>query len=809
LNHNTNISGLYAGKSKIPLQGVHLHSQVSGSCQKVTVTQRFKNQETVDVEAVYVFPLEESAALCGFEARLKDRVVRGVVEEEEKAFELYDDAMAEGHGAFLLDQERPNIFTLSVGNLRPGEELEIAITYVAQLSLEGDAWRLMFPTTVAPRYTPVTTGEIGQPDAERVNPERRLTVPYGLTLEVEIESDAPLRSVSSPSHGIRVEMDGPSAKVNLSQESVALDRDFVLLIESREPHKPSLDVVREEDGSLVACVTFFPDVRELNEGQNEVHFLLDCSGSMMGSPMEEARRALMLCLRALQEGDTFNITVFGSSFRSLWPSPRTYTDETLEEATSYLHGVNANLGGTEILRPLRELLSRELDTSRLRQILLFTDGEVSNEHEVISLCKQHASQTRVFSFGIGAGCSEHLVRGVARASGAAAEFIAPGERMEPKVLRMFRRLRTPALTDIRVDWGGKKVEQAPAKIPPLFGGDSLTLFARKEHGAFEQVTLHAGEQQWTVLLDPARVRANKLLPTLWARHMLRDLEDGRSPRRGSNQNRGQEPQQDRQRTRLVELAKRYNLTSSATSFVAVHEREEHEKSQEQAELRHVPVQLTTDWGGNNRYTQQAVPTGGVRFPGMAAPPIPPPMPQAAVRRGGTAKKRSAAPSRAIQVDQEQVYGSLSPTPPPAPMPSIPLMSSPVAPSVSSRSEDAALFQESGSQKADIGALTGKGYTPAEPEPVTEVAQEWFGLLMKQKANGAFEDSPELRSWLEGWESVEALAAEYSLLIACTAFAVAVFRQKAADHEDEWFLAVDKAERWLEKQGFALDRLPVL
>src|SRR5262245_10255866 len=135
-----------ANHAEIPLEGVRIDARLAGLCSEVKVTQRYTNKESVDVEAVYVFPLEEGSAVCGFEAKVGDRVIRGRVEEREKAFEIYDDAMAAGNGAFLLDQERPNVFTASVGNLRPKETVEITITYVALLTYEGPSVRLMIPT---------------------------------------------------------------------------------------------------------------------------------------------------------------------------------------------------------------------------------------------------------------------------------------------------------------------------------------------------------------------------------------------------------------------------------------------------------------------------------------------------------------------------------------------------------------------------------------------------------------------------------------------------------------------------------------
>ena len=535
---------------QIPLQGVRIEACLTGLGSEVTVTQRYTNLEAVDVEAVYVFPLEEGAAVCGFTARVGDRLIHGRVEERDKAFEVYDDAMAAGHGAFLLDQERPNIFTVSVGNLRPQQTIEIAMTYVTLLAFEGTAVRLLIPTTVSPRYVPAGPPEVGQPDGEHVNPPAQETVPYGLTLSVEIR-DTSMRQIESPSHAIRTTPHPHGTTVTLASTQVALDHDFVLLMQPEDAHQPVAHVAREADGTLCAMVTFHPQPLNIPSRGNEVLFLLDCSGSMQGDSIAPARRALALCVRALAEHDTFNIVCFGSHFTSLWPTSQPYNQASLEEATRYIQQVGADLGGTEILAPLQHLLHMAPDPERPRQILVLTDGEVSNEAEVIDLCAQYAATARVFAFGIGAGVSEHLVRGVARASHGAAEFIYPGERMEPKVLRMFGRVHTPAFKSVHIDWGSLEVEQAPAVCPPVFSGDSLTVFGRLTGGTTDRVVLHADAYTWEVPIALAHPETSGPIPTLWARHRIRDLE-GRhgAPLRGSTQ---AQRKADRSVAQLVEL----------------------------------------------------------------------------------------------------------------------------------------------------------------------------------------------------------------------------------------------------------------
>jgi Ca-activated chloride channel family protein len=726
----------------VALAGVRIDASLTGSGVEVTVTQRYRNAEAAPIEAVYVFPLEEGAAVCGFAARVGGAVVRGRVEDRESAFARYDDAMMDGHGAFLLDQERPDVFTASVGNLRPGEQIELQIRYVALARREGDALRLSIPTTVSPRYVPrATAPEVGEPDGERVNPERWPSVPYGLALSVDVELGRALRRLESPSHPIRTTLREGGARVELSQEEAALDRDVVLLVEPEEPARPMALVASEPDGRRVAMVTFLPEL-PVSEGGHEVIFVLDCSGSMGGSSIEQAKRALQLCVRALGPEDTFDIVRFGSEHAALWGAPRRFDEAALDEATRHVASIRADLGGTEILAPMRSVLERRADPSRPRRVLLLTDGQVANEAEVIALARDHASSARVFTFGIGAGASEHLVRGVARASRGASEMIAPGERIEPKVMRTFQRVRTPALDDVRVDWGGLEVEQAPTRTPPVFAGDALTVLARIERGQATEVSLIAGERRFTAPIDLERASAGGPLPVLWARERIRELEDGE--RRGSAQQRGG---LERRKAAIVELATRYGLASSETSFVAVEERPADARATEPAALRRIPVALTRGWGGGSMASGVPMRSGVASFAGAAPPP--------------------RAPSPA----------AMSPG---APMP----------------------------KKSKLSKLRSMlAFEPLSPaDELAAASDRVFDLLMTQKADGRFVRSPLLEQWLGSSRAARLLDAirDHGEASAVTAVVVALLAKEAPERESEWRPAVRKAEAWLAKQGARID-----
>jgi len=580
----------------VPLRGVSISAEVIDVASKVVVVQRYRNDEKKPIEATYCFPLEEGSAVCGFEVRIGDRLIQGEVEEKEKAFEEYDKAMAKGDGAYLLDQEKPNIFVASVGNLNPGQEATVSITYVAELSVSDDQIRLMIPTTVSPRYAPADADPI---KIDVISPPTSLQVPYGLSLSVCIRNGAGITEVTSPSHKTKVRQTEKDWEVALSDSETRLDRDFILEMRLKEPRAPFVRVQQHESGDRGVMLRLYPEFDQ-KEGTSpsEVIFLLDCSGSMSGSSIAPATSALELCLRTLSTGDRFNIIRFGSDFESLFKTSMDYTDESLEKAVKYVQKINADLGGTEIYSAMKHILEEmPYSNEHKREIIVLTDGEVSNEEAVIGLAGKHRDRVRIFSFGIGHGASESLVRGIARATRGAAEFISPEERIEDKVLRQFARLATPAIVDLRIDWKGMKVKQAPAQMPPIFSGDSFTIYGLIEGGSnADQVTLsgklEGKEIAWSV---PVSFEGNgEVIPTLWARNHIRDLESGIELRSGSRQTHRKAASLKKA---LVEIGKRFHLVSSETSFVAVETRTDSENTTEQAIYRRVPIQLTKGWHG--------------------------------------------------------------------------------------------------------------------------------------------------------------------------------------------------------------------
>ena len=594
--------GMYPGDDQsapIPLTGVEIAIKVFDFAAKVIVTQGYRNIENKPIEAVYSFPLPESAAVCGFEVETNDRKLIGKVEESGKAFDLYNEAMDEGHGTFLLDQDRPNIFTANIGNLLPHSVAIVKITYVQELKVFTNAMRLLIPTTISPRYIPLEQ-LIGMDPVsiDHINPPVLLgKLPYGLNLSAEIDIKGGVKVISSPSHPVEINFNNTQATVTLMGEDIQLDRDFILNIEPKVISQPIIRFAKNND-QFVVMLAFQPELKKMPTDQNaEIIFLLDRSGSMEGESIHQACQALQICLHSLSHGDRFNIISFGSTYSSMFSDSVEYNQENLDRAIAIIEGISGDLGGTEIFAPLQKAL--EIRTSLPKKIILITDGEFGNENGVINLCNNHKDSVMIFPIGIGQGVNQYALNAIARVANGVSEFIHPNERIEPAIIRQFNRLRSGTGVSIRIDWGayGNGL-MVPENIPQIFQSDSLIVYKTITAIQPNPIKLLLGDaektESWILELDQQDVIWDDTIPILMARRRIQEMEemmissDSEKKRQHYTQS-------------IIELGCRYGLMSSVTSYIAIETRPDADPSAK-AEYRRVPIALTNRWGNiDNKY----------------------------------------------------------------------------------------------------------------------------------------------------------------------------------------------------------------
>eukprot|EP00042_Codosiga_hollandica_P058189 m.873868 g.873868 ORF g.873868 m.873868 type:complete len:910 (+) comp59792_c0_seq2:158-2887(+) len=586
----------------LPLQGVLVEAQIVDFCARTTISQQFYNNQSVNVEAVYVFPVDERAAICAFHADIDGVVTKGIVREKQAARQTYDRALARGDGAQLLEQKRTDVFELRVGNLKPGQTATISITSVADLKIEGDAVCYFLPTFVAPRYTPRT-------EADPIPTGTVTRVLNGLQIRARCDMTDTITSITSPSHQIVsiLENGNKSCIVDLAAGVTQLDKDFILLVSTLNPHQPKVCVELAPDGSMATLITLAPRI-ELDDQRVEIVFLVDRSGSMSGSKNEQAKKALLLFLRSLPESCFFNIVGFGDNFQKLWPTSQKYSKATLTEASAYADRLEANLGGTEIMQPLVDILQAPAVPEHARQVFVLTDGEVSNTAQVIDFVRAHQQQARVFALGLGHGASHDLVEGIARAGRGTAEFVV-GAGLDAKVIQQLKTALQPAMDDVKVEWefplegppappaattqpavpgaigsllnfqapsaSRPELQQTPFRVPSILTGTRFLIFflAKADAPAPTAVTITArtplGPLAVHLKANPSDYIQGELIHTLAARHLIRDFEEGTSymhAREGPHR-----PSAQAVVEQIVTLGCKYQLASKHTSFVAVQE----------------------------------------------------------------------------------------------------------------------------------------------------------------------------------------------------------------------------------------------
>jgi len=578
----------YSWRDLIPLEECVVEATVIDQCCQVDITQSYKNGQDQEVEACYLFPLDERAAVCGFEAEVDGRRIVGEAKEKKEAASLYKNALAAGEGAFLLEQQRPDVFMVRVGSIPGRGAVQVKITYVAELKSEELAKRFLLPTIVAPRYCPPSRED---PDDSAAQPLESRGAMYRLRLSLSAMMISNISAVTSPSHEISSvieEGDRRRAKVEFKAEQVCMDRDVVIHIVVEEPQNRPAFFERTASGSVAGMVSVFPRF-DAQDMPVEAIFVLDRSGSMAGSRITQAQAAMQLFLRSLPEACYFNIVGFGSRFEVLFKDgSRKYDDKALRFATGRIRKMGSNLGGTELVEPLNFIFAQTPVCGFARQVFVLTDGEVSNTNEVIQLVRQHSGRCRVFSLGIGKTVSHHLVEGVARAGRGTAEFVTDAASMQGKVMKQLKAALQPALHNVRVDWGtpqcantaeftegsGKVIHQTPFCPPPVIDGMHFLVYAiyGKENELPPQVVILAdsptGPLRMEIPVEPERTITGNLLHTMAARSMIRDLEEGRS----WLQQTGYSRSSTEVRNEVVRLGTTYQLVSSRTSFVAVDER---------------------------------------------------------------------------------------------------------------------------------------------------------------------------------------------------------------------------------------------
>lgn len=587
--------------------------RITGPIARTRLTQTFHNSSAEWAEATYVFPLPENAAVDKLTLHIGDRIIEGQIKERAEAQRTYAAARQNGIKTALVEQVRANLFMQNIANIGPNEAVSVMIEYQQTLRFETDAdgcgeYRLRFPLAVTPRYNPVPSRQDGSTFAGEIADggvahEELPEAPRGplnpVGIRVEIDAGVPIGKITSSYHSAAMEKDARGRYVVvLTEEQDATDRDFELVWSPAVAAEPQASLFTEHKNGkdyLLMLVTPPASVAALERMPRETILIVDTSGSMTGTSIEQARSALLMALDRLLPGDRFNVIQFNSVTHALFPGAVFAAPGNLEEARRYVRSLKAT-GGTE-MRPALELaLQTGAPAGFVRQVIFMTDGAVGNEDQLIRVIHDKLGASRLFTVGIGAAPNSFFMTKAAQFGRGTFTYIGDVREVHKKMTGLFRKLESPVLKDVVVHWPqGVKAETWPERIPDLYSGEPIVVLAQADHNIGPlYVSGMRGNQPWSMALTSPEQRAENGVGALWARHKIASLMD--QARSGADPG--------KVRASVIEVALEHRLISKYTSMVAVDvtpARPQH------ADLKRsiLPTNTPANWGQQGELPQTA------------------------------------------------------------------------------------------------------------------------------------------------------------------------------------------------------------
>nr|CAH8830082.1 unnamed protein product [Trichobilharzia regenti] len=493
----------------VPLKSIKIKCKIVNMVADVEAVFTYENSLKDPLEATFIFPLND-ASVYHFEAQIGNKKIVSVCRPRPEAKETYDSAVEEGHTAILAEQNEhcSDVFQMNIGNIPPNGTVILVLRYVNILdgkNVETDEKKfshaeitLTLPSVINPRYSPkeqkIPSEFEGFTEPVLVN-----SVPYTITFEAELSMSSKILDVKSTHDRFILERSGDvsNANVKLASEFIP-NHDLQMVISLSDSLKSlaSLEYGDTNESSVLATnclmVQFLPEFPEVNatkKNKSEIVFLIDRSGSMQGDNISYAKTSLLLFLKSLPVKCRFQIIGFGSHFDSLFPEPRDYSEESLNQALKYQEALDADMGGTEVYNALKSALNSSTSGEGcFKQIIFLTDGDVNNADEVIGLVRMNSRKARVFAIGLGEGASTGLVKGVARAGNGTAAFVRDNSQLHSTVMRILTDALQPEADNVSIEWklteklpDGKEtpigeIVTVPKQIAPLFSGHFVTYF---------------------------------------------------------------------------------------------------------------------------------------------------------------------------------------------------------------------------------------------------------------------------------------------------------------------------------------------
>nr|WP_193987726.1 marine proteobacterial sortase target protein [Lelliottia steviae] len=550
---------------------------LTGLINHVVVKQRYQNPHPFAVNARYVFPLPDESAVHAMQMQIGERIITGNITLKHQAEQQFEQAQKQGKRAALVRQQRANIFSTDVANLGAGEEIEITLQYQEIIGFRDGVFSLRFPTTITPRYEPLTADL-----QQTVNTEKKFE-PTTDTEQVASawlkpvfhhaksqESDASLNLAISMDIGLELsyinanldgmQVDNPSfGRYQLSlNRDIPMDRDFQLTFKPLDKaHSQAAfftETVAGQEYGLLMLVPPSDHFTSQARLPREMVFVVDTSGSMHGQSMEQARQALFYALSLLDENDSFNVIGFDNEVSLLSDTPMIANDFNIRRAERFIYGLQAD-GGTEIAKGLTQVLDGKQHDGFVRQVVFLTDGSVGNETQLFKQIQSDLGDSRLFTVGIGSAPNSFFMTRAADIGRGTFTFISSTSQVQPKMQLLFDKLAHPAVTELALEGDKAALEYWPSPLPDLYFSEPVLVAMKLDGSQYLTLKGQTNTGPMTINLATANAANGEGIARLWARQKIKSLLLYN--------------EKDAVRAEVEALALQHHLLSPFTAFIAV------------------------------------------------------------------------------------------------------------------------------------------------------------------------------------------------------------------------------------------------
>lgn len=565
------IEGNNTETEQFPLKDTNVDVNINGVIAGVKVTQHYENTGAKPINAKYVFPASTRAAVHGMTMTIGNQIIKAKIKEKQQAKQEFEQAKKEGKSASLLEQQRPNVFSMDLANIMPGDKVKIELDYTELLIPDEGTYEFVYPTVVGPRYS-------NQPEETAPHQDKWVKSPYlkegskqntTFNITTTLSTGIPLQEVLCKSHDIDINWENQSiARVQLKKTGeFAGNKDYILnyRLAGKEIQSGLLLYEGKDENFFLLMMQPPEKITKQQIPPREYIFIIDVSGSMFGYPLNISKELIKNLIGNLNESDLFNVILFAGSSRLLSEQSVPATRDNIKNAIAVIDSQQGG-GATELLPAMKRALSVPKTSGFSRSVVIVTDGYITVEREAFELIRNNLDKTNFFAFGIGSSVNRYLIEGIAK-TGMGLPFIITEEKEADWTAAKFRQyIQSPVLTDIKAEFNGFDVyDVEPVKIPDLFSQRPIIIYGKYRGNARGEIVVSGqnAEQKYKksfVVSDSKSLDTNSALTYLWARKKIERLSDYTG-----------EQENEASKKDIVEIGLKYNLLTKYTSFIAVTE----------------------------------------------------------------------------------------------------------------------------------------------------------------------------------------------------------------------------------------------